>query len=140
MKIHTSREVVTAQKQIMSIVPDDKKLIIEAYILPSDIEKVYKGQAAEISFPAFVDPSAMPIEGKLTYISADAITAEGEKESYYVTLLEITPKGFEAIKKNGFKIIPGMPAAAFIKTGKKTLMQYLTQPIIQMFKGIYNAN
>ena len=140
MKIHASREVISGQKQIMSIVPDDKKLMIEAYVLPSDIEKVYKGQMAEVSFPAFVDPSALPIEGKLTYVSADAITAEGEKESYYVILIEITPKGFEAIKVNGFKIIPGMPSAAFIKTGKKTLMQYLTQPVIQMFKGIYHAN
>ena len=114
--------------------------MIEAYVLPSDIEKVYKGQMAEISFPAFVDPSALPIEGKLTYVSADAITAEGAKESYYVILVEITPNGFKAIKVNGFKIIPGMPSAAFIKTGKKTLMQYLTQPVIQMFKGIYHAN
>ncbi len=140
MKIHANREVISGQKQIMSIVPDDKKLMIEAYVMPSDIEKIYKGQMAEISFPAFVDPSAMPIEGRITYISADAITAEGERESYYVSLLEITPKGFEAIEQNGFKIIPGMPSAAFIKTGKKTLMEYLTQPVIQMFKGIYHAN
>jgi epimerase transport system membrane fusion protein len=140
MKIHASREVVLSQKEIMSIVPNNKNLIIEAYVLPSDIEKVYTGQKAEISFPAFVDPSAIPIGGELTYISADTITAEGEKESYYVVLLKITPEGFKAIKRNGFKIIPGMPSAVFIKTGKKTLMEYLTQPIIQMFKGIYHAN
>ena len=61
MKIHASREVVSPLKQIMSIVPDDQNLMIEAYILPSDIEKVYKGQKTEVSFPAFVNPSAMPI-------------------------------------------------------------------------------
>ncbi|MEA3456118.1 MAG: HlyD family type I secretion periplasmic adaptor subunit [Campylobacterota bacterium] len=140
MKIHAAGEVVSPQKPIMSIVPDDKDLIIETYVLPTDIEKVYKEQKAEVSFPAFVDPSAMPIGGKVTYISADAITQEGEKESYYVVLVEITPEGFEAIKQNGFKIIPGMPSAVFINTGKKTLMEYLTNPIIQMFKGIYHAN
>lgn len=140
MKIHGCGEVVSPQKQIMSIVPHDKELIIEAYVYPTDIEKIYAGQSAEISFPAFVDPSALPIEGKLTYISADAITPEGSKESYYVVLLKITPKGFEAIRENGFKIIPGMPSAVFINTGNKTLMEYLMQPITQMFKGIYNAN
>lgn len=140
MKIHESGEVVSPQKQIMSIVPDDKDLIIEAYVDPTDIEKIYTGQKAEISFPAFVDPSALPIEGKLTYISADTITPENSRESYYVVLLKITPKGFEAMRQNGFKIIPGMPSAVFINTGKKTLMEYLMQPIIQMFKGIYNAN
>jgi len=140
MNIHASREVVSAQKQIMSIVPDKKELIIEAYVIPSDIEKVYKGQKAEISFPAFVDPSAVPINGELTYISADAITPEGKKESYYVVLVKITKEGLDAIKHNEFNIIPGMPSAVFIKTGKKTLMEYLSQPIIQMFKGIYHAN
>ncbi len=140
MKIHATGEVVSPQKQIMSIVPDDKNLIIEAYVLPTDIERLYKGQSAEVSFPAFVDPSAYPIDGNLTYISADTITPEGGRESFYVILIEITPKGFTAIKKNNFKIVPGMPAAAFIRTGKKTLMEYLVNPIIQLSKGIYNAN
>lgn len=140
MKIHATGEVVSPQKQIMSIVPDDKNLIIEGYVLPTDIEKLYKGQSAEVSFPAFIDPSAYPIDGNLTYISADTITPEGSRDSFYIILIEITPKGFSAIKQNNFKIIPGMPAAAFIHTGKKTLMEYLTNPIIQMFKGIYHAN
>jgi epimerase transport system membrane fusion protein len=140
MKIHASGEVVSPQKQIMSIVPDDKNLTIEAYVLPTDIEKLHIGQEAEVSFPSFIDPSAIPIEGKLTYLSADAITPENSKESYYVALIELTPKGLEAIRQNGFKIVPGMPSAAFIHTGKKTLMEYLLQPIIQMFKGIYHAN
>lgn len=140
MKIHTSREVISPQKQIMLIVPNNKDLIIEAYVLPTDIEKIYKGQKAEISFPAFVDPSAIPIEGELTYISADAISDDTQGGSYYIVLLKITSKGFEAITLNKFKIIPGMPVSAFIKSGKKTLMEYLTQPIIQMFKGIYHAN
>ena len=140
MKIHAAGEVVSPQKQIMSIVPDDKNLTIEAYVLPTDIEKIHIGQMAEISFPSFIDPSAKPIEGKLTYLSADAITSPNSKESYYIARVEITPKGLEAIKHNGFKIVPGMPSAAFIHTGKKTLMEYLLQPIIQMFKGIYHAN
>ena len=80
------------------------------------------------------------MEGKLTYVSADTITQEGSQESFYVVLIELTPKGFEAIRQNDFKIIPGMQAAAFIKTGKSTLMEYLMNPIIQMFKGIYHAN
>ncbi len=140
MKIHAAGEVVSPQKQIMSIVPTDKELVIEAYVLPTDIEKVYKDQKAEISFPAFIDPSAIPIYGKVGYISADTITPEGGRESFYMVLVTITPDGLSAIKKNGYKIIPGMPAAVFINTGKKTLMQYLTNPIIQMFKGIYHAN
>ena len=140
MKIHASGEVATPQTAIMSIVPSNHDIIIEAYIFPTDIEKVHRDQGAEISFPSFIDPSAIPVEGVLTYISADAVTLEGTKGSFYRVLVKITPKGFEAIKKNGFKIIPGMPSRVFILTGKKTLAAYLLNPITQMFKGIYHAN
>ena len=140
MKIYAIGEVVSPQKPIMSIVPDSKELMIEAFVLPMDIERVYKGQKAEVSFPAFVDPSAIPIEGEITYISADVITPENQKESYYTVLIKITPDGLSAIEKNGFKIIPGMPSSAFVKTGKRTFMEYLMNPLIQMFKGIYHAN
>lgn len=140
MKIYAIGEVVSPQKPIMSIVPDDKELMIEAFVLPMDIERVYKGQKAEVSFPAFVDPSAIPIEGEITYISADVITPENQKESYYTVLIKITPDGLNAIETNGFKIIPGMPASAFVNTGKRTFMEYLMNPLIQMFKGIYHAN
>jgi epimerase transport system membrane fusion protein len=114
--------------------------VIEAYVLPTDIEKVYKSQKAEISFPAFVDPSALPINGKVIYVSADAILEPKSGNSFYHALVEVTPDGLEAIKKNGFKIVPGMPAAVFIKTGKITLMEYLMQPIILLSKGIFHAN
>lgn len=140
MKIHATGEVVSPLKSIMSIVPGEKDLMIEAYVLPTDVEKIYKGQKTEISFPAFIDPSAIPIEGELTYISADTIIPDGMKESFYRVLIKITSKGFEAIEQNTFKLLPGMPSTVFIQTGKSTLMQYLLQPIVQMFKGIYHAN
>lgn len=140
MKIHASREVISPQKAIMAIVSEEKDFIIEAYVLPTDIEKIYKGQKTEIAFPAFVDPSALPIEGELIYISADAITPENDKEEFYKVLVKFTPEGRKAMEKNDFKIMPGMPSAVFILTGKTTLFGYLMHPITQMFKGIYNAN
>jgi epimerase transport system membrane fusion protein len=140
MKIHTAGEVVSPQKPIMSIVPDDKELMIEAHVLPTDIEKVYVGQKAEISFPSFVNPAAIPIEGKLTYVSADTVIPEGSKEAFYKILVKITPKGMEAIKTNQFEILPGMPASIFVRTGESTLMEYIMQPIIQLSKGIFHAN
>ena len=140
MKIHTAGEVVPPQKPILSIVPDDKKLLIEAYVLPTDIEKVYVGQKAEISFPSFVNPSAIPIQGELTYVSADTIVPEGSKEAFYKILVKITPEGMDAINTNQFEILPGMPITVFVRTGRITLMEYIMQPIILLSKGIFHAN
>jgi len=140
MKIHAVGEVVSPQHPIMSIVPNTKGLMIEAYVLPMDIERVYEGQRAEISFPAFINPSALPIYGEITYVSADTITPDRQKQSFYTILIKITPEGLAAIKTNKFKIIPGMPASVFVRTGKQTFMAYIMHPFILMFKGIYNAN
>ncbi len=140
MKIRSTGEVISPHKQIMSIVPNTQSLRIEAFVLPTDIEKLYVGQEAEVSFPAFVDPSALPITGKIIYIAADITTPENGNESFYIIRMEFTEEGLAAIKKNNFKIVPGMPTSAFIHTGKKTLSTYLLNPILQMFKGIYHAN
>ncbi len=140
MKIHSMGEVISPHKPILSIVPLEKSLKIEAYVLPTDIEKVYVGEEVEISFPSFVDPSAIPIEGKITYVSADTVIPEGRKEPFYRILVKFTPKGLEAIEGNGFKIMPGMPTTIFVKIGELTLMQYIMQPFIQLSKGIFHAN
>ncbi len=140
MKIHVAGEVVAPQKPIMSIVPKAQKMKIEAYVVPTDIEKVYIGQQSEISFPSFVDPSAIPVIGEVTYISADAIIPEGMNEFMYRILVNITPEGLEAIKTNGFTLLPGMPVSIFVKTGEMTLFEYMMHPIIQLSKGIFHAN
>jgi HlyD family type I secretion membrane fusion protein len=140
LKIYATGEVVSPQRPIMSIVPNNQNLMIEAFVLPMDIERVYAGQEVEISFPAYISPSALPMKGKITYVSADTITPENEKESFYTILIKITPDGLDAIEKNGFTIVPGMPSTAFVKTGKQTFMAYLMNPFVQIFKGIYNAN
>jgi epimerase transport system membrane fusion protein len=140
MKLHAAGEVAAPQKPIMSIVPKKQKMKIEAYVLPTDIEKIHVGQQAEISFPSFVDPSAVPIIGEITYISADSIVPEGMREPFYRILVKFTPQGMEAIQKNGFTILPGMPAAVFVKTGEMTLLEYIMQPLILLSKGIFHAN
>jgi epimerase transport system membrane fusion protein len=140
MKIHAAGEVATPQKPIMSIVPLKQKMKIEAFVLPTDIEKIYVGQQTEISFPSFVDPSAIPILGKISYISADSIVPEGMKEPFYRILIDFTPEGLKAIEQNGFTILPGMPVSAFVKTGELTLLEYIMQPLIQLSKGLFHAN
>jgi len=139
MKIKGTGEIIPPFRQIASIVPNSKDFLIEAFVSPNDIEKIHKGQMTELSFPSFIDPSAVPITGKIIYISADIVHRNNSMPLYKI-LVRITNKGYIAIKKNKFNIILGMPSAVFIHTGKKTLASYLLNPISQMFKGIFHAN
>jgi len=140
MQIKGTGEIISPFRQIASIVPNSKDFLIEAFISPNDIEKVYKGQMTELSFPSFIDPSAIPVTGKIIYVSADVLKMNRNSMPLYKILVEITDSGKQAIKKNNFNIVLGMPSAVFIHTGKKTLASYLLSPIMQMFKGIFHAN
>lgn len=140
MSIHAPGEVVAPHRPIMYIVPSQNSLMLEIYIAPTDIDKVHIGQKADINFPSYVDPSAVPIEGKVTYISADTILPEGSKQSFYKALVEITPKGIQAIKENGFQVIPGMPASVYIKAGKRSFLSYILMPLQSLAKGAFHAN
>jgi len=140
MKIHSDGEVIPPQKSIAFIVPENKKLLLELFIKPTDIDKVHVGQMTDIKFPSYVDPAAKPIEGKITYVSADVISSPDGKHSYYKALTEITPKGMKAIKENGFQIIPGMPVSAYIKAGKRSFLSYILLPLERLARGAFHAN
>ncbi len=140
MSIHSAGEVVIPNKPIAFVVPKKDKLVLEMMIKPTDIDKVHVGQKAEIRFPSYVDPAALPVDGNVTYVSADTIQPPGSKVSFYKALIEITPAGMKAIKINQFQIVPGMPASAYIKAGKRSFLSYILLPLEQLVRGAFHAN
>lgn len=140
MSIHSAGEVVIPNKPIAFVVPKKDKLVLEMMIKPTDIDKVHVGQKAEIRFPSYVDPAALPVEGNVTYVSADTIQPPGSKVSFYKALIEITPPGMKAIKINQFQIVPGMPVSAYIKAGKRSFLSYILLPLEQLIRGAFHAN
>ena len=140
MKVHSSGELISPHKQILTIVPKNNSYIVEAMISPLDIDKVHINQKAEIMVASYVDPAAKPIEGKVIYVSPDIIKSPDGKKEYYKVLIEITPKGLQAIKENNFIIKPGMPVTVYIKAGKRTFISYILMPLEQLLKGAFHAN
>jgi epimerase transport system membrane fusion protein len=79
MKVHSSGELISPHKQILTIVPKNNSYIVEAMISPLDIDKVHINQKAEIMVASYVDPAAKPIEGKVIYVSPDIIKSPDGK-------------------------------------------------------------
>ena len=140
MEIHAVGEVVPPNKPVATIVPNNKKIVLEVMVNPTDIDKVRVGQKADVHFPSYVDPAAKSIEGVVTYVSADTSVPPGAKHPFYKAHIDITPKGMEAIKENGFDIIPGMPTSVYIKAGKRSFMSYILNPLESLLKGAFHAN
>lgn len=140
LTVHSVGEAVLSQRPIMYIVPNKGKIVLELHVSPNDIDRIHLGQKADIHFPSYVDPSALPIYGKVTYISADTVQSEGSSTPYYRVLVEITKDGMEAIKKNGYVIVPGMPVSVYIKSGHRSFMSYILLPLESLIKGAFRAN
>lgn len=119
--------VVSPGSNVVEIVPQGDDLLIELKIKPADIASVNVGLNARLKFSAYDFAIHGSLQGKVTFISADTITNE-EGESYY--LVRVEPK--ESYLGHESKPLPikvGMTAEADIITSKKTIINYLLEPV-----------
>ncbi len=118
---------------ILELVPMNDKLIIEAKLSPIDISYVKVGQKAYVKLDTYDFSIYGMFDGEVSYISPDTIVEETNKGDEYHFKVQITLDKTKLVAKNGeaIKIAPGMGAQIDIITGKRTVMHYLTKPIIK---------
>ncbi len=139
LAFHTIGGVIRPGERIMSIVPDDTDYVVEAKLNVVDIDTVHVGQLADIRFSAFQHKPSFVMEGKVTYVSADSVQ-DNAGHSYYDIKAELTPEGMKEFDRNEFFIVPGMPVEVMIKTGDRTMLEYVLKPFIDMFKRAFNED
>src|SRR4030095_16740795 len=71
LDVHTVGGVITAGQQIMLIVPEPDRLMVEAKVQPQDIDQVRIGQAAVMRFTNFNSRTTPEINGRVAVVSAD---------------------------------------------------------------------
>ncbi len=119
--------VITAGDPIMLIVPESDNLLVEARVDPKDIEQVSLGQPVVLRFSAFSMRTTPEINGTVTRVAADTSTDQRTGQPYYLVRISMTA---DEIKRLGdVKLTPGMPVEAFIQTGERTMISYLTKPL-----------
>lgn len=128
--VTTRGGVIPPNGQLMEIVPLDDQLLIEARISPRDVAFIYPGQEAKVKITAYDYSIFGGLEGKVTLISPDTIQDEVKPEVFYYRVF-IRTETDALVNKSGdlFPIVPGMIATVDIKTGDKTVFEYLMKPI-----------
>lgn len=131
VRITTLGGVLRGGDELMQIVPLDDKLIIETKVKPSDIAHIHQGLPAAIRFDAFDYTVFGAVDGKVVYVSADTIkedTKAGE-QTYYRVHVEIA--AHPVVTRTGKKldIMPGMTAQVDIRTGDRTVLEYMLKPL-----------
>lgn len=125
---HTEGGVIQPGTQIMQVIPDGERLVIEAQVQPQDIDKVRQGLAAAIRFPAFDARTTPRLTGKVSTVSAAELTSQQGK-TYFTARIEIPPSEFQRIAA-AHKLVPGMPAEVYIETASRSMFSYFLKPLI----------
>ena len=131
MSVHNIGSVISPEKPILDIVPQQEELIISAQVSPMDIDRVTKGLVAEVRFSAFKQVLTPKMSGKVINLSADRIMDETSGQPYYQAMIEFTPDSYT--KLGALELLPGMPVEVLINTGERTVFEYLMQPITNAF-------
>lgn len=128
LQFNTPGGVIRSGERIMDLVPHDDELIIEADLRPVDIDVVHVGQDAQVRLTAFNRRSTPPVDGKVIFVSPDRLINATSGLPYYKVLVEVLPESLAKLKD--VVLYPGMGADAYIATGSRTAIDYLTSPIL----------
>ncbi len=121
--------VVQPGMDLVEIVPQEGKLVIEAKIKPADIAFLRPGQKATIKFTAYDYTIYGALKAQLEHVGADSITDDKGNSFFLVRL--VTDKSYLGTKERPLPILPGMITTVEILTGKKTVLSYILKPVLK---------
>ena len=128
LKVATVGGVIQPGMELMEIVPVEDRLVVEARIRPSDVAFIHPGQDATVKFSAYDFSIYGGLEAKVDNITADSITND-KGESFYLVRVRTVKNSLGHDDK--LPIIPGMMTTVHIRTGKKTVLEYLLKPVLK---------
>lgn len=128
LQVFALRSVVRPADPVMFIIPQDRPLIINARVDPTNIDQLFLNQEVVMRFTAFEMRTTPELMGTVTRISADAFQDDATQMSFYRAQIVLN-EGEQSKLPEGAVLIPGMPVETFIRTTDRTPIAYLTKPL-----------
>ncbi len=138
--------VIQSGQSILEIVPVKDDMLVEAYVKPSEVAFLKVKQAAVVKLTAYDFNKYGGLEAVLDHISPDTLRDENKphkpgsapvdlEEGYYRILVRIVD---QRLDRHGMRMnaTPGMTATVEIKTGQKTVLEYLLRPLQAMTQAL----
>ena len=130
LNFHSVGGVLGPGQPILDIVPEGSPLVVEGKIQISDIAKVAKGQKADVQLLAFDTRTHPKVPGVVSYVSADRVVENTPMgpQSFYNVQVELDK---DALASADLYLSPGMPAAVFVLTKARTVLDYALEPLLK---------
>ena len=128
LRYFTVGGVVRPGDPIMEIVPATDTLVVRSQVAPGDIDRIHSDMAAEIRFPQFASVHDLNIRGVVKSVSQDSILDQTTRQSYYA--VEVSVDRTTIPKDINAKLMAGMSTTVVVPTGGRTVLGYLTGPLL----------
>jgi protease secretion system membrane fusion protein len=135
LAVFTPGGVIPAGFKIMDIVPTKDPLVVEGNLPVNLVDRVHPGLKTELIFSAFNANRTPHIPGEVEQVAADRTVDERTGAAFYKVRVKVTPAGAKLIASHKLAIRPGMPVELFVKTGERTMMNYLLKPVLDRAKS-----
>lgn len=120
-------EVIQDGEEILRIVPDGVRYVVEGQIRPEDVDQVTEGSTARVRLTAYNFRTTPPVEGEVIYVSADSFVDPQTDRPYFTVHVRIPDESLDQLP--GVDVSPGMPAQVMIATREQTVADYIIGPI-----------
>ena len=136
IRVNTRGGVIQPGEHILEIIPLEDQLLVEGKIRPADVAFLHPGLAAMVKISAYDYSIYGGLKGKVQYISPDTLkddqkAAAGRADDTYYRVLILTDSSSLEAGGKSLPIIPGMVATVEIRTGEKTILDYLLKPVLR---------
>ncbi|WP_262297912.1 HlyD family type I secretion periplasmic adaptor subunit [Microvirga sesbaniae] len=138
LRIRTPGGVVGEGQPLLDLVPKHDRLIITAQVRPDDIDVVHPGLPAQVRLMPYKHRRVPPVEGTLTYVSADRMTDKTTQRSFYTARIRLDEHSLSSLP--GVEVMAGMPVEVLIKTGKFTAAGYMLRPVMDSFNRAFRED
>lgn len=146
LAVHTLGGVVLPGQRLMTVVPDTRNLTIEARLANKDVGFIYPGQSVKVKVESFNFTRYGVIEGKVVDVSRDTVDADprpSDEEAARAPAASLVPQAASpayvariALARTSLRVDgkerplrPGMSVTAEIRTGSRTIADYLFSPV-----------
>jgi HlyD family type I secretion membrane fusion protein len=126
VRVFNAGSVIGPREVLMEIVPQEKRLIVEARIRPEDINHVRPGSEADVRLTAYQSRTTPLMPGAVTYVAGDRQVDQQSGVAYYIVHIEVPEKALEAAS---LRLQAGMPAEVFVRTDSRSALDYLLAPV-----------
>ena len=137
LAVHTVGGVVPAGQRLMDIVPQGLAWVIKAQFPPMMADRLKSGLPVDVRFASLQRVNTPVMTGEVSTVSADQLIDEHSRLPYFSVEVTVSPDAINELREAGLDVKPGMQAEVIVKTGERTLMNYLMRPIAERLVGAF---